>query len=150
MELFDLNNDVELKNAIERYGKDTIAQFAFELVGKDAIASQNLINSLEFELSWAVNQIVISIYGESYFKFIDEGTKGGKTPPINKIIEWTKFKNIDTKLAFPIAKKIGRFGIAPRNILIELSKEQELNIVGKLESDIYNTFQKKLDEIIEK
>ena len=140
-----LNSD--LKPVIEKFGKKIIVDLVFELLNKDAKASSTLINSLDFELSSAVNQIILSITAEDYFKYIDEGRKPGKTPPISKIVEWTKYKNIDSKLAFPIARKIGKFGIQPRNILLEIIKEQELKIEGKLSDDIYLTVQKKIDEL---
>ncbi len=140
-----LNSD--LKPVIEKFGKEIIVDLVFELLNKDAKASSTLINSLDFELSFAVNQIVLSITAEDYFRYIDEGRKPGKTPPVSKIIEWTKYKNIDSKLAFPIARKIGKFGIQPRNILLEIIKEQELKIEGKLSDDIYLTVQKKIDEL---
>lgn len=140
-----LNSD--LKPVIEKFGKEIIVDLVFELLNKDAKASLTLINSLDFELSSAVNQIILSITAEDYFKYIDEGRKPGKTPPISKIVEWTKYKNIDSKLAFPIARKIGKFGIQPRNILLEIIKEQELKIEGKLSDDIYLTVQKKIDEL---
>ena len=48
-----------------------------------------------------------------YGTFVDQGRKPGKQPPISKIRQWLSIKGIPQKAAFPIAKKIGRYGIKP-------------------------------------
>jgi hypothetical protein len=72
------------------------------------------------------------LYGASYFKYQKEGRKPGGFPPIEKIMEWIRQKNIDAdisdkSLAFLIARKIARLGTD-----IHLKKRPGLSVEEKI------------------
>ena len=63
-----------------------------------------------------------------YWKYVDNGRKAGKWPPIDKIIEWIKVKPIipdnrfgrlptEKQLAYLIGRKIYEKGIEPKHTL---------------------------------
>lgn len=79
----------------------------------DSISTKVVKNNLEFS---------VELHFEDYFKYVSEGRKPGKQPPLNKILEWIKVKPIlprpdsngklptEKQLAYLIARKIGREG----------------------------------------
>jgi hypothetical protein len=56
------------------------------------------------------DKYTIEISYPFYGKFIDEGRRPGKMPPIKDIADWCKIKGIPQSAAFPIAKSIGEKG----------------------------------------
>jgi len=76
----------------------------------------------------------INLYGEAYLQYVDEGTDGGYMPNIGAIKRWIGQKPVTLKdaegqglsdakvnsLAYLIARKIDRDGIAPANFIGEV------------------------------
>ena len=91
-----------------------------ELLRNYALKTQTALRS---ELQWTqslkknVDVVVegetISLEMPEYGIFVEYGRSSGKQPPLNVIYQWCRSKNIDTKYAFPIAKKIGEEGLPP-------------------------------------
>ena len=89
-----------------------------ELLRNYALKTQTALRS---ELQWTqslkrnidvvVDNNTISLEAPSYSIFVEYGRGPGKQPPLNVIYNWCRSKNIDTKYAFPIAKKIGEEGL---------------------------------------
>jgi len=145
--MIDLNTD--LQKAANLYGDELLKNLAKIIVESDSVASRKMLDSLQFDVSSAVNQIIINVYGEDYFKYQDKGVAAGKTPPpLSKIIAWTQYRGIDKKAAFPIQQKIGKFGIPAKNIIDQLIRENELKLGAKFEQRFAEIVSKKLDEII--
>lgn len=142
---FNIN---ELKPVIERYGKELIQELVKLMISSDSVASGLTMKSLDFELNSAINQIVLDIYAEKSFIFIDQGRKAGKMPPISKIREWTTYRNISETAAYPIAKKIGKFGIPAKNLISRFLTDNKLKLEEKIEKRYSELVSKKLDEII--
>lgn len=89
-------------------------------------------------------KVSVNIFGDNYnviinladyWKWIENGRKPGKMPPIDKITQWIRDKNIkprepkitEKQLSFLIARKIGIDGIAPKKLLqgsIELATDE--------------------------
>ena len=76
-----------------------------------AFATGNLYNSVKYKVykdkSEKFHLDVDYVY---YGLWIDMGRKPGKQPPLREIQEWCRIKGIPQEAAFPIARKIGRFG----------------------------------------
>lgn len=75
-----------------------------------SMATGALYNQIRANVTESNNSYRITISYPFYGKFVDEGRKPGKMPPIKDIIEWTRIKGIPEGAAFPIAKSIGEKG----------------------------------------
>ena len=140
--------NTNIDKGLKEFGQDFVLSLAFVLRKLDKRASGKLISTLNYDLVTLVQDInyKIEIEGESYFDVVDTGRKPNlKQPPLSKIQKWCKLKGINTRLAYPIARNIGKFGIAPSNIL-----EQALNQLdtSKLETDLDKHFLTLIDEQI--
>ena len=70
--------------------------------------TKNLKNNIKTKVE---DDKSVTLILPGYATFVEYGRKPGKQPPLNVIYSWCKSKNIDTKFAFPIAKKIGERGL---------------------------------------
>ncbi len=131
------NSNREFEKIFQKYGRNAIRDMIKILrsAGKDA--SGTLINSFAFELKKVAqdNWEMIFTYAD-YGKFVDKGRRpGAAPPPISKIKKWCQLKGIPEKAAFPIAKKIGRFGIKPVPFLFKITEDQD-ELIEALEKQI--------------
>jgi hypothetical protein len=100
-----LVNDIQTK-LIQRRG----ANGTFESVVN---ASGKLAKSIRFEVT---NGTVLSIYGNDYIQFLENGRRPGKRPPTSVILQWIDDKGIipdgisKDSLAFLIARRMGEEG----------------------------------------
>lgn len=101
---------------LNKYGEELTAEMRTRLQGHDKVASGTLLNSIGYEVKETAPGVSeLAIFMADYGIYVDKGRKPGKMPPVSKIREWCKVKGIPEKAAFPIARNIGRFGIAPTN-----------------------------------
>ena len=87
---------------------------------------------------------------------LEFGVKGGSRPPIGRIIEWVKRKNLKARggrkfknreeearfIAFAISRSIGRKGIRARSYIKESIDDTMTKIRGKLKGKIFRFVQK--------
>lgn len=52
-----------------------------------------------------------------YSLYVERGRGPGRMPPVDAIRRWTILKGIDPRLAYPIARKIGRVGTRPTHFM---------------------------------
>lgn len=135
-----------LKDSLEKIGKDTVVMIVDELLKADKRATGDLINSIDYEVLQVANGLVLNILSAEYFKFVDEGRRpGAKMPPIRAIIPWVQAKGITflnkkgvkistESTAFLIAKNISKNGIKP------------LGIKRKVVNDILNNKAKYIEQ----
>lgn len=141
---------LQIQSFIQKFGQDVVNAQKQELQKKNSVATSRLLNSVNYRFKASIEKIIIEFVSEDYGKFVDEGRKPGKFPPLNKIKAWTKVKGIPEKAAFPIAKKIWRFGIKPKpfiqkpfdrnrqGFVVELIKLYSKEII----SDVKSAFKK--------
>ena len=143
-----------LYKAINVLGAEYIKILERLLLEKDKVATRTLVDTLDYKTLKATNEIDLQILAASYLKYVDKGrypyekgiNKNGKMPPVKPIIEWAKVKGITPdnrkgyktmeQVGWAIARKIGREGIKPTNV-IEDSKRILLNDI-KLMNQIIN------------
>lgn len=138
-----------IENGLKEFGQDFVLSLAFVLRNLDKRASGKLISSLNYRLVTLVQNVnyQIEIYGASHFKFVNEGRNPGKQPPLNKIQQWCKINNIPVKAAYPIAQKIGRFGIPPTNALQTALKQIDFVALEKsIDKIVLEEIKKQLKE----
>jgi len=76
---------------LNKLGHDLIADMVDQIARKDKVATKELINSFSFTTD--ENTLQISSSAKQSI-FINRGRNAGGRPPIKKIMEWMKAKNI--------------------------------------------------------
>ena len=126
------------KLILDEFGKQFIDAYRAGLDAKNANASRDLYNSLDFEIKIGDQNISLDIELNDYWKYLEYGCKGEETsypeayypahfPPTSAIEEWIKIKPVipeqrngklptQKQLAFLIARSIHKQGIEPRFI----------------------------------
>lgn len=128
------NNNIDYENiriALDLVGEQTIIDIIAKLNRMDAVASKRLINSLNYRVVEALDNLLLVLEAEEYINVIDKGRRPGKMPPLSAILQWVRYKGIPTQAAYPIAKNIGKFGVKPRpflNEIIENNRRQGIDL----------------------
>ena len=160
----DLMDLTELHKVLEDYAKDAeeIYKYQISLGGKNA--SRKLIDSVK---SWVVvgeKSYEVTLRLQDYWKYIEDGRKPGKFPPVDAILDWILVKPIlprpnddgtlqklrPKSLAFLIGRKIKEEGIDPYPALKitreELDKIYRQKISDALGKDVLNYIKKLFGE----
>lgn len=140
-----------LIRALNDIGKDVVADIVQKLLAADKSATGSLVNSIKYEVLEAANGVMLNILANDYFKFVDEGRRPGKMPPIRAIVPWVQAKGIrmntksgivmsDESSAFVIARSIGMKGIKPlgikKQVIDDLLNNKSKIIESGIELDI--------------
>ena len=124
-------------------------EYQDNLIRNDRIASGDLLNNIEYEVTRGDFTYTIYVKMRDYWYYVENGRKAGKWPPIQNILDWIKIKamlprpNAEGKLptpqqlAFLIARKIGEEGT---------EGTQDLR---KATDTIWDTFEDRLYEAID-
>lgn len=94
-------------------------------VNKNTLEDSDLKKSLEASFDISGGNVVMELYANHYFWYIEHGREPqkGKQPPIDAIIAWMKKKRIPStngnirSAAFLISRAIWRDGYDPRHML---------------------------------
>lgn len=125
-------------------------EYQDNLIRNDRIASGELLNNIEYEITRGDYTYSIYIKMKDYWYYVENGRKAGKRPPIDSILKWVQIKSIlprpnskgklptPLQLAFAIATKIGKEGTKGTHDL------------RKATDSIWDTFEEKLYEAIDK
>jgi hypothetical protein len=73
-----------------------------------------------------------------YGKYVDEGRKPGKMPPVQDIRDWCRLKGIPQSAAFPIAKKIGEKGF--KGIHFTKPYYDDITVIKDILTDQYKDY----------
>lgn len=123
--------------------------------GKHLTNYYNSISSvkiIKYEVKILNNKYEIVFTLPDYWKWVENGRKPGKMPPINSIMKWVRKKNIPIKTtlkqtAFVIARSIGKKGIKGKHYL-KKSKEQlpdfKTGLIEAIKKDIQVTIKTSL------
>ena len=97
-------------------------EYQDNLIRNDRIASGDLLNNIEYEITRGDFTYTIYVKMKDYWYYVENGRKAGKWPPIQNILDWIKIKPVlprpnaegklptPQQLAFLIARKIGEEG----------------------------------------
>lgn len=113
-----------LKEVLNRFGdlvKTKYQSYAPEATG-------NLVNNVSFKVDYKGNKYEVILDLPKYWKWVENGRKAGKMPPVNNILEWVKAKPVipreidgklptEKQLAYLIARSIGEHGTQGKHIL---------------------------------
>ena len=124
-------------------------EYQDNLIRNDRIASGDLLNNIEYEITRGDFTYTIYVKMKDYWYYVENGRKAGKWPPIQNILDWIKIKPVlprpnaegklptPQQLAFLIARKIGKEGT---------EGTQDLR---KATDTIWDTFEDRLYEAID-
>lgn len=124
-------------------------EYQDNLIRNDRIASGDLLNNIEYEITRGDFTYTIYVKMKDYWYFVENGRKAGKWPPIDNILNWIRVKPVlprpnaegklptPQQLAFLIARKIGEEGT---------EGTQDLR---KATDTIWDTFEDRLYEAID-
>lgn len=144
----DFENLIEV---LDEYGRAVKEKYQENLVYDDAVASGELLNSVKYIFQHNQSSFEVSLSLLDYWKYLENGRKAGKFPPINKILDWIRVKPViprpyngklptERQLAFLISRKIALEGTKPRDILKltleEINDEYFVKISDALAKDI--------------
>lgn len=152
-----MNEFDEFKIQVDKFGADFISELAKQLISADKVASGKLLKSLNYQVIEVLENLLIKINAEDYLIYVDKGRRPGKQPPKSSIIKWMdvrKIKGRDSKgrfikkeqAAFLIARKIGRDGIKPTNII----KKSLDNILRQKKEILSKSMSNDLSKLINK
>lgn len=128
-------------------------EYQDNLIRNDRIASGDLLNNIEYEVTRGDFTYTIYVKMKDYWYYVENGRKAGKRPPIKNILDWITIKPVlprprynkkgklklptPLQLAFAIATKIGEEGT---------EGTQDLR---KATDTIWDTFEDRLYEAID-
>ena len=124
-------------------------EYQDNLIRNDRIASGDLLNNIEYEITRGDFTYTIYVKMKDYWYYVENGRKAGKWPPIDNILNWITVKPVlprpnakgklptPQQLAFLIARKIGEEGT---------EGTQDLR---KATDTIWDTFEDRLYEAID-
>lgn len=124
-------------------------EYQDNLIRNDRIASGDLLNNIEYEITRGDFTYTIYVKMKDYWYYVENGRKAGKWPPIDNILSWIRVKPVlprpnaegklptPQQLAFLIARKIGEEGT---------EGTQDLR---KATDTIWDTFEDRLYEAID-
>lgn len=123
------NTDIVNDNELNSLAEQLLNEYRKALKEKDSIATGSLAYDATKTIRIEGDHIAVYFNLNDYWKYVENGRRPGKFPPIDKIREWIQIKNIiprmgpDNKipstdqLAFLISRKIAREGIEGKHQL---------------------------------
>lgn len=126
-------------------------EYQDKLIQDNKIATGELLNSVEYIIEKDGRSISVSLQLEDYYRYVEEGRKPGRFPPVDKMLEYIRVKPIipdertgripdERQLAYLIGRKIATEGIEPgyqlRDTKERLFREFENRIEEAITQDI--------------
>ena len=139
------------------FGKELADKYQRKLVNDDSVASGKLLNSIKYIFKKNNTSFEISMEMAEYWKYVENGRKRGKFPPISAIMEWVKVKPViprpyngklptENQLAFLISRSISKKGIRQRPIfddsLDDVMRDFENGLEDAFTKDVENEMDK--------
>lgn len=146
----DLNTIKEITNLFAAALKDKL-----EENGSDA--THKLSNSIKDIVKFDGKYLTVSIQLEDYYKYVENGRKAGKFPPVEKIKEWIKVKPVlpytrgkrlpnENQLAYLIGRKIAREGTRANPFLAPTIRDFKL--VDKIYAAVNSMLTDEINKVV--
>lgn len=140
------------------FGKELADKYKRNLVNDDAIDTSKLLNSIKYIFNNNNTSFEISMEMAEYWKYVENGRKSGKFPPISAIREWVKVKPViprpyngklptENQLAFLISRSIAKKGIRPRPIFNDSLDDVMRDFENGLEDAFTKDVEAEMDKI---
>jgi hypothetical protein len=115
-----------LKVNVDKISEIILSGIRATMNEKDRNATGRSVASLYSEFD--PNEMVLTIYGDEHWQYIDRGRTPGGKPPYSRILEWCVAKGIPKEAAWAIRTNIGLYG-APRKIRGTSIDQTKLNVI---------------------
>ena len=140
------------------FGKELADKYQRKIVNDDSVASGKLLNSIRYIFNKNNTSFEISMEMAEYWKYVEDGRKSGKFPPISAIREWVKVKPViprpyngklptENQLAFLISRSISKKGIRPRPIFDDSLDDAMRDFENGLEDAFTKDVENEMDKI---
>ena len=140
-----------LLNALSEYKNAVAVHYKDRLVADDKKATGQLINSISTEIKVGSDTFEVVLNVVDYFRYVEEGRKPGKFPPVDKILSWIRVKPViprpingklptEQQLAFLIGRKIATEGIEAGHQLRDTVQAINAEYIPKLEQALQEDF----------
>lgn len=119
-----------LTKVLNDFGRFLVEEYKDNLILNNKNASDELYNSVKYIVDTKTKgRIEVNLSLLDYWKYIEQGRKPGKWPPISAIERWIEVKPViprplsngklptTQQLTYLISRKIGLEGIAPQPLL---------------------------------
>ena len=137
-----MDDNKALNKVMEILGEELVKKLVAALKANDKSATGGLIKSVDYKIIKKQDEVILQLIAADYLKYVDEGRKPGKMPPLKALDKWIIKRGIaprDKKgkfiprasVKFLIARSIGKNGIkgihVVRKTIDEVySKKQQL------------------------
>lgn len=148
-----------LINVLNEYGQELVNLYKQKLTENNVNATFELFNSISYQVSdLNNNKFEVTLSLADYWKYVENGRKAGKFPPISKIENWIKIKPVipfsnnnkkiptQKELAYLISRKIARQGIQPRPFLKNSVEEINRIYFDKIEEALTKDTERIFDD----
>lgn len=120
-----------LGTVMETWSRVIIRTLKTELTKDQTVASRKLTQSIQAPVKIFGNKYVMEITMEDYWKSVDQGTKPGTRPDVNKILRWMQHKRIVPKpTKSGLTKPRSKFGK-------KIFKDRRLALAQRIANAIY-------------
>ena len=148
-----------VRKVLNEFGKLLVDTYRDKLTNEKVNASKTLFNSISYIVEGNGTNFVVKLKLEDYYKYVENGRKAGKFPPINKIEKWVEIKPViprpmangklptTKQLAFLISRKIALEGIKPRPLLQQSIDEVFDEIKERLEEALIKDIESEFEII---
>ena len=140
-----------LISTLQEYASALAQGYKDRLITDDKVASHQLINSISTEIKVGSDSFLVIFNVVDYFKYVENGRKPGKFPPVDKILSWIRVKPViprpingklptEQQLAFLIGRKIATEGIEAGHQLKDTVETINALYIPKLEAALQEDF----------
>lgn len=145
-----------LQEVLQRYGELLCTRYQSYVPE----ATGRLASTARFEVVYKDTTYEVGLWLQDYWKYVENGRKAGKFPPLSKIEEWIRVKPViprpnkngtlptEKQLAFLIGRKIANEGIAPKNILQRTVDEVNDNMLMSIKMAIMEDIQEDFESVL--
>jgi len=132
----DRNFGSTIEKVLNEFGEKLVEALVLNLDKDKKNASGNLQSSIRFDVIEGTAKWTFQLSLLDYYKWVDEGRKPGKFPPITAIESWLRLPNVVNKigLSYPVQKpyKSGKAVLKGGLPKVSVSKESQLKSLAFL------------------
>jgi hypothetical protein len=86
---------INLRESLDAFAKEYIEELGRQIILADKVATSKLLKTLDYRLVEKVGGLFeVVILAQDYMKWVNDGRKPGKMPPIAPLMKWVRIKGI--------------------------------------------------------
>lgn len=137
-----------LQEVLQRYGELLCTRYQSYVPE----ATGRLASTARFEVVYKDTTYEVGLWLQDYWKYVENGRKAGKFPPLSKIEEWIRVKPViprpNKNGVLPTEKQLANEGIAPKNILQRTVDEVNDNMLMSIRMAIMEDIKDDFDTVL--